>query len=123
MNDKFNRLMPESGGSVLCYEITKPISVAGYEENFLKLARQIVKDKGELRVLNYYNPYQGWEEDAAELDIIAHVDLGRYVRKLAFVNAPEKEIMARLIKRPLTSAELRFFTKDQLPDALKWIKE
>lgn len=115
--------MPESGGSLLCYEITKPISAVGYEENFLKLARKIVKDKGELRLLNYYNPYQGWEEDAAELDIIAHIDLGKFIRKMAFVNAPEKEVMARLIKKPLTPAEIRFFTKDQLSQALIWVKE
>lgn len=123
MNEKFNRLMPESEGSLLCYEITKPISRAGYEENFLNLARKIIKDKGELRILNYFNPYQGWEEDAAELDIISHVDLGKFVTKMAFVNAPEKEVMARLIKKPLTSAQLRFFNKDQLSQALQWVKE
>lgn len=122
MNDKFNRLMPESEGATLCYEITKPISVIGYEENFLNPARAIIKKYGELRLLNYFNPYQGWEEDAAQLDIITHLELGSFMKKMAFVNAPEKEVMARLIRRPLTKGELKFFTKTQLQDAIIWVK-
>jgi hypothetical protein len=122
MNDKFNRLMPESEGPALCYEISKPISAVGYEQNLLKPAREVIKKYGELRILNYFTTYQGWEEQAAEMDIMAHMELGRYVKKMAFVNAPEKEVMARLIKKPLTGAELRFFPSERLADAIKWIK-
>ena len=114
--------MPESEGPALCYEISKPISAEGYEQNLLKPARELIKQYGEVRILNYFTSYQGWEEVAAEMDIMAHIELGRYVKKMAFVNAPEKEVMARLIKRPLTNAELRFFPTERLSDAVIWIK-
>lgn len=122
MNDKFNRLMPESEGPVLCYEISKPISAEGYEENFLVHVRRILETYGELRLLNYFTAYQGWEEQAAQMDLLAHVDLGKYVTKIAFVNAPEKEIMARLIRKTLIKGQLRFFSKNQLAEAIDWVK-
>lgn len=122
MNDKFNRLMPESGGATLCYELSKPISKEGYEQNFLTPALAVINKYGELRLLLNYVDYKGWEAEAAHMDIAAHVELGRYLKKLALVNAPEKEIMSRLIKKPLNDAELRFFKREQLQDAIEWVK-
>ncbi len=122
MNDKFNRLMPESEGATLCYELSKPITKQGYEENFLKPALQLVQKYGEVRLLMYYTSYKGWEKEAAEMDIAAHVELGRYLKKLALVNAPEKEIMSRFVKKPLNNAEMRFFKTEQLEQALAWVK-
>ncbi len=122
MNDKFNRLMPESEGATLCYELSKPITKQGYEENFLAPALQLVHKYGEVRLLIYYTSYKGWEKEAAEMDIAAHVELGRYLKKLALVNAPEKEIMSRFVKQPLHNAELKFFKTAQLEQALAWVK-
>jgi hypothetical protein len=122
MNEKFNRLMPESEGATLCYELSKPISKEGYEDNFLAPALQLVHKYGELRLLMHYTNYQGWEQEAAEMDIAAHVELGRYMKKMALVNAPDKEIMSRMLKKSLNHAELRFFKTDQLEEAIKWVK-
>ncbi len=122
MNDKFNRLMPESEGSTLCYELSKPITKEGYEDNFLAPALQLINKYGEVRLLLYYTSYKGWEREAAEMDIASHVELGRYLKKLALVNAPEKEIMSRLIKQPLNKGEIRFFKTEQLDAALLWVK-
>jgi hypothetical protein len=122
MNDKFNRLMPESEGPVLCYEISKPISSEGYAENFLKPVTKIIETYGEVRILTYFTSYRGWEEQAAEMDLIAHVEIGQFATKMAFVNTPEKEVMARLIRKPLIKGEVRFFTEDRLQDAIIWIK-
>ncbi len=122
MNEKFNRLMPESEGRALCYEISKPISIQGYQENFLPYAEKIIETHGEFRLLLYYTDYRGWEEAAAELDLKQYAQWGKHMTKLALVNAPEKEIMARMIRNPLTSAQLRFFSKDRLGEALTWVK-
>lgn len=122
MNEKFNRLMPESEGAALCYELSKPISKEGYEDNFLAPALQLVNKYGELRLLMYYTNYQGWEQEAAEMDIAAHVELGRYMKKMALVNAPEKEIMSRMVKKALNHGELRFFKTEQLQEAIAWVK-
>lgn len=122
LNEKFNRLMPESEGPTLCYEISKPISVEGYEENFLIPARGLIAKYGEIRILNYFTSPIVWEEQAAIMDIGAHLEMGKYLKKIAFVNAPEKEIMARLIRTKLTSAEMRFFATAELKDAILWVK-
>ena len=122
MNDKFNRLMPESEGATLCYELNKPISKEGYEQNFLAPALDIVSKYGELRLLMYYTSYKGWEQEAAEMDISAHVELGRHMKKMALVNAPEKEIMSRLVKKPMNHGELRFFKTEHLQEAITWVK-
>lgn len=122
MQKKFNRLMPESEGPVICYEISQPISEEGYAANFLSPARAIIETYGEVRLLLYFTQYQGWATRAAEMDISAHSEFGRYVTKLALVNAPEKEIMARLLKKPMIAGELKFFSAADLQEALRWIK-
>lgn len=122
MNDKFNRLMPESEGPALCYEISKPISREGYIENFLNPAKKVIESYGEIRLLTYFTSYRGWEEQAAELDIIAYLEMGQFVTKMAFVNTPEKEVMPRLIKKPMIKGEVKFFPEDRLQDAITWVK-
>lgn len=106
----------------MCYEISKPISLEGYQGNFLGLAQKIIATYGEFRLLLYYTDYQGWEEQAAELDLKHYAEMGRHMTKLALVNAPEKELMARMIRNPLTNAELRFFAQNRLQEALEWVK-
>jgi hypothetical protein len=122
MNEKFNRLMPESEGATLCFEISKPITREGYVENFLNPAKRIIETYGEIRLLTYFTSYRGWEEQAAEMDMIAYLEMGQFVTKMAFVNTPEKEVMARLIKKPMIKGEVKFFTTERLQDAILWVK-
>lgn len=122
MTEKFNRLLPESSGATLCYEISKPITVEGYQSNFLEPAKKIIAEYGELRLVLYYIDYKGWEADAARQDLSMNLEMGKYLKKMALVNAPEKEIMARVLRQPLSSGELRFFDKDKLQDAIAWAK-
>lgn len=114
--------MPHSGGAFLAYEIVRPISREGYAV-FLEITNAIINKYGELRLLLYYKNFEGWEREAAEMDLEAHITIGHNMKRFAIVSAPEREIMSRMIKKPMLGGEIRFFSENRLDDALAWVKE
>lgn len=122
-NPQFNPLMPQSNDRVLCFQIDRPISAAGYEQNFLPRVREVIARHGGLRLLIYYKNYCGWEEAAAQMDFEASFQFRDKVVKLALVNPPGKEALQKKIKQHYMSGELRFFSMENLDMALDWIKE
>lgn len=122
-NEKYQTIMPETDGRVLCVQVDKPISKVGYEQNFLPRLQNMLQEHGELRVLIYYKDYQGWEMEAAQNDMEAVLVYGKKVRKLALVNPPDREVFRREFKKPLISGELVVFKEEELSDAISWVKK
>ncbi len=54
--------------------------------------------------------------------MVSSAQLGNKVKKFALVNPPESEIFQRSMKKELMTGETKFFSDDQLHDALDWIK-
>ncbi len=122
IEEKFNTVMPETTDNALCLRIDKPISVEGYQENFLPRIWKMVEDHGEIRLMTYYHDYQGWEEEAAMFDMAATLQYGKYLKKLALVDAPDKLVTQYMVKKSLISGEVEFFESHQLQDAIAWTK-
>ena len=122
INNKFNKIMPETDDRVLCVEIIKPISDEGYELNFLAKLDKMLALHGEIRIVIYYSDYKGWEPEAALNDMNATLKYGKNVKKLALVNPPEREIFQRKIKQSLVKGEIQYFNKENLQGAIKWAK-
>ncbi len=120
--DKFNTIMPESDERTLCIRVEKPISKEGYTLNFLPRLNKMIDRTGEIRILVYFQSYHGWEPEAALEDMDATLQFGDKLAKLALVNPPEREVLQRLIKKPLLRGDVRFFDEDELDDALGWVK-
>lgn len=123
MNEKFNTIMPESEGCVLCYMVDKPISASGYQENYLRRAREILEQYGDLRVLVYFKEYQGWEKEAAAMDFAQGHDHYARMSKIALVNPPPNLITLSELRKDIIKTPTRFFNENELQDALRWIKE
>lgn len=122
MSDCYNEIMPESDDHVLCIKVTKPISHAGFTENFLPRVEAMLAKSGEIRLLVYYADFHGWEEQATRDDSLAYVRFGDKVRKIALVAPPEKEMFKSKIKKPIIGGETRYFNEEELQDALTWIR-
>lgn len=122
VHEKYNTIMPETDEKTLCVEVDKPISGEGYRDNFLPRLKNMVEKTGEARILIYFKKYEGWEEQAANFDMQTTVEYGKFVKKLAFVNPPEKLVFKNKIKEPLFKGETQFFTETDLPKALSWVK-
>ncbi len=122
MNEKYNTVMPETDDYTICMQVDKPISKEGYRDNFMPRLREMMDKHGELRILVYFKKYDGWEEQAAGFDIETTVNYGKFVKKMAFVNPPEKMIFNNKIREPLISGELEYFSEEDLKKAIKWVK-
>jgi hypothetical protein len=120
---KINTVMAESDDRVLCVKIDRPISTEGYKINFLDRVDAMLAAHGEIRFLLYFEEYKGWDSEAAKMDMTMLAKYGGKVRKFALVNPPSKEIFRNKINQPLRTGETRYFTKDELADALVWVRE
>lgn len=121
--DKFNKITNESSGCLLCIIVDKPISLEGYTQNFLPRAQQIIEEYGELRLLVDYEFYQGWEEEAARLDMANVIEGGKFLTRIALINPPDRVVFQVKLKEPLLGGEIRIFNRDQLAEAMVWVKE
>lgn len=122
MEHKFNTVMDETDDRAVCIMVDKPISPEGYQQNFMPRVRDLLKNNGEIRILIYYKEFKGWEEEATKFDAEALVQYGQHVKKLAFVNPPEKEVFHKKMVSPLIKGEIKFFSEEELDDALSWVK-
>lgn len=122
MSDKFNTIMPESEGCVLCIMVDKPISGEGYRENYLTRAQKIIEEYGELRLLVHFKKYQGWEREAAAMDLGA-TQAHALMTRCAMVNPPPTLIALHELRKDVFKAQMRLFNEDELDEALRWIKE
>ena len=121
MQDYRDEIMPETEGPALCYRATRAVSNELYS-NYIERVKTSIKDYGEFRLLIFYKDFPGWDEQAASKDLPFYAEYGKYMKKLALVNAPEKEVMAKMLRKNIIGGELKIFSEDRLQEALTWIK-
>ena len=113
--------MAETEGPALCYRATRPVSDELYSD-YIERVKASIRDYGEFRLLIYYKNFPGWDEQAASKDLPFYAEYGRYMKKIALVNAPDKEVMAKLLRKNIIGGEMRIFSEERLQEALGWIK-
>jgi hypothetical protein len=122
---KENRLMDESGGSLLCIEVHREVEYDYYTGKYLPEWDRIFGEYGELRLLFYYPEpelFIGWDERAAEMDFERHLQRGREVRRVALINPPDQVRARWHILKALIGGELRVFDPEEREAALAWVK-
>ena len=123
MDQKYNRIMPQSEGNVVCLEIADRVTLKTYETVFEPPVHKMIEETGAANILLYYSgPFPGWDIDAAAHDLESMTKLGRFIKKVALVN-PSEQIMVRWqTLKPLISGQIKFFSSEELNTALAWIK-
>ena len=119
---KYNIVMPETDDRVLCLRVEKPISPEGYAENFAPRIRAMIEKHKGIRLLVHYKAYQGWEAEAALMEMGGVSEFGGKVIKFAMVNPPKREMLRYNVHKPLINGEIRVFKDDELDDAVRWVK-
>lgn len=119
--DFHDEIMPETAGPVLCYRATRAVTLELYND-YIARVKASIAEFGEFRLLIYYSHFPGWDEPAAEQDLAFYTEYGKYMRKLCLVNAPEKEILAKMLRKNMIGGELKVFSEEHLATALAWIK-
>ena len=125
MVEKYNRIMEESEGPVLCIEISQPVTLEAYNSMYIPALTKIFLEYGEVRVLySYTDPenFPGWEPAAAEQDFENLTRHSQHAKKIALVDAPAKVVQRWRVMEPLLGGPVREFKKEQFDEALAWIK-
>ena len=118
-----NRILPESEGNILCIEIRDKISTDFYHNTLEPAIGKILIENEYIKLLIVHMaPSPGWEEEAAEKDLRNLAELGHRVQKIALINPPEKTIIKWTTLQPLLSGPVKIFERENMEDALVWIK-
>jgi len=116
------RVMPQSKGNTLCVEMANSITKEDYERNFRDRFLEIIKKEPHINLLFSFTPsYKGWEPDAADLSLKSIMELGHYIHRQAYVNAPKKIFFRNKLSAQLFSGETRYFPEGQFREALEWV--
>ncbi len=119
-NHKYNTIINDID-HVLCIEIDKVITAEGYKENFLPKLNEMINKHGEARLLINYKNFQGWEKAAAQMDLETAANNVKTIKKMALINAPEKEAFQRNLKKEIMAGELALFNDSEYSKALEWV--
>ncbi len=116
--------LPESRDDILAVSMHGRIVLADYVPNFYNPMAAIVKKHGHFRLLVHYaTDFGGWGKDAADLSFQSIYEYGRFARKIAYINPPEKKMFQVKLTGNLLSGDVRIFDKSQRDEALSWIRE
>lgn len=115
-------VLPESEGNLLCVQFSGLVNARDHEKAVSEPIREIIARHGSYRVLILYRNFQGWEPDAADLNMKLILDCAPVCERVAYVNPPEKKILQMKLSQPLVLGEIRFFDADKLQEALDWMK-
>lgn len=116
-------VLPETEGPTLCLRNSGLVQADDHNKHLRDNIEKLVTRYGYFKVLIYYDEiYRGYTPEAADLSIRSMLDFGKYARKIAYVNPPETRILLHKVLPDVFSAEVRFFNKDKLDQAMAWIK-
>ena len=120
----YNTVTTLNDDRVILAIIDHPISEDGYLKNFIPALRQSLSKHGEIRLAVYFRHHQGWQQGAAFKDIDNFADYAAKIKKVALINASEKEILrqeVRTVKYPHINSQI--FSEDEYAQALQWVME
>lgn len=113
-------VVEKTDGKVIEIHVTGKLEQQDYHR-FLPKIEAMINAHGKIRILLYLNEFAGWTASALWSDIKFDLKHFNDIERLAIVGESKwQEGMATFCK-PFTTAEIRYFTHDQLPDARQWI--
>jgi hypothetical protein len=114
--------LPESDDKAFCYAVNGRITRQAYDSSFVPGLEEIRQKRGAVYMVVYFYNYEGWDESAMISDLETHLEYGRHVKRIAFVNAPEKFKLKMKLMDEHTAGEVRYFDEDDYDSAVSWVK-
>lgn len=117
-------ILPQSNDTVLCVRLTGMVSATEYAEKFGAVVEKMAKNYKNFNLLVFYDEaFEGWSLEAADLSFKNFSQFSPHAHKLAYVNAPESRMLMMKMLKPITNAQVRYFDKNALVEALEWVRE
>ena len=89
--------------------------------HFVPLVKDLIQQHGKLNLLVILHEFHGWTAGALWEDIKFDVQHYDDIEKLAIVGDKQWESGMAKFCKPFTSAEIRYFEREQLAQAQEWI--
>ncbi len=117
-------ILPQSNDAVLCARLTGMVSASEYAEKFGAVVEKMASKHQNFNLLVFYDEgFEGWSLEAADLSFKNFSQFSPQAHKLAYVNAPETRMLMMKMLKPMTNAQIRYFDKNALAQALEWVCE
>ncbi len=107
-------------GKVLEVRVTGTLETADYEA-FVPEIERLIGEHGKIRVLLYLHGFHGWTAGALWQDLKFDVKHFNHIERLAIVGESKWQQGMAMFCKPFTTAQIKYFDHDRLPDARQWI--
>lgn len=99
------------------------VNAEDYDRFFHQEMKARKEKNGFFNLLVWYDDsFTGWTADGADANFKSLAMMGKFSRRAAYINADENKVFLMEITKPIVNSENRYFNKDQIEEALKWVK-
>ena len=116
------QLAEEKQGKVVTVHITGKLTRVDYQQ-FVPQIERGVQEHGKIRLLVVMDDFAGWDLEAIWQDIQFNAEFFDKIERVAMVGEKRWQEGMAVFCKPFTAAEIRYFEREQLPEAHAWIEE
>lgn len=115
--------LPESNDDTLCLRFDGAVTKKDHYDELVVPMRAMVQKHGYYNLLIFFSPtYKGYEPDAAEQSFNTINELGKFARRIAYVNPTARKIFQTNLTRILLGKDVRNFDTSDYAAAVAWLK-
>lgn len=107
--------------SIVALRISGKLTKEDYEQ-FLPLLEQRIREHGKIRLLVELGDFEGWTASAAWEDIKFDFKHFTDIERIAIVGHGMWEHGLAVFSKPFTAAKVRFFDREDVEEARRWIQ-
>lgn len=108
-------------GKIVEVHVSGKLEKEAYEA-FVPQTEALIQQHGKLRLVVVLADFHGWDMGALWEDMKFDLKHFRDIEKLAIVGESKWEKGMTMFCKPFTTAEIKWFTHDELETAREWIK-
>ena len=116
-------ILPQSDEHTLCLSFVGAVTKQDHWDNLVVPMRAMVEKHGYYNLLiDFSESFKGYEPDAAEQSFKTINNLGKFSRRIAYVNPSARKMFQTNMTRVLLGKDVRNFDAHELDEAITWVK-
>ena len=112
----------EVHGKVVEVDLHGKLTRADYE-NFVPDTERVIREHGKVRILVKMHDFHGWDAGALWEDVKWNAKHFNHIERLAIVGEKTWHKWMAGFCKPFTTAQVRYYTLDQLEQAHEWLND
>lgn len=118
-------ILPQSEGKMVAFQYSGYITKKEYLATLPAAMDATIEKYGRMNVLcSFAEDYEGWEEEAAQVNMKDVLNRAAFVDKIAYVNPPSSKVFqTKLLGSKIFNGEIKYFNAGDMDKALSWLSE